>query len=217
MEGIRFATGVELVNVDLSSGKIASQNDVTSFKLKVRLATEKDCLDTQAISFLKQQKIGTWNVRSLAQGKLEVVKLGMEWVGLSILGISELRWIGMGHFLSNTVKVFYSGHAFLKGNGVAFICDKDTADSVLGYNPVSERIISLRLKYKAINTMLIQIYASTSDTDEEIEDFYGKLQTTVNSIPSGDMLIMMGGWNAKISKKEDPGISDKWGLGERNG
>ena len=57
LEGIRFATRVELVNVDLSSGKIASQNDVTCFKPKGRLATEKACLDTQAISFLKQQKM----------------------------------------------------------------------------------------------------------------------------------------------------------------
>ena len=145
------------MNVDLSSGKIASQNDVTSFKPKGRIATEKACLDTQAISFLKRQKIGTWNVRSMAQGKLEVVRLEMDRVGLSILGIRELRWTGMGHFLSNTVKVFYSGHVFLKRNGVAFICDKDTADSVLGYNPVSERIFSLRLKCKAVNTTLMQI------------------------------------------------------------
>ena len=42
------------------------------------------------------------------------------------------------------------------------------------------------------------------------------LQTTVYLIPSGDMLIVMGDWNAKIDKKEDPGISGKWGLDERN-
>ena len=123
----------------------------------------------------------------------------------------------MGFFLSDNVKVFYSGHESHRKNGVAFLCTKEVADSVLGYNPVSDRIISLRLKGKAANTTLVQVYAPTADaSNEEIDDFYGKLQTTVESVLTNDMLIVMGDWDAKISKGEETGIAGRWGLGERN-
>ena len=93
----------------------------------------------------------------MQQGKLEIIKQEMERVSLTILGIGELRWTGMGFFLSDNVKVFYTGHDSHIKNGVAFLCTKEVADSVLGYNPVSDRIISLRLNGKAVNTTLVQI------------------------------------------------------------
>ena len=106
MEGIRIASGEELKHVGLMSGSTASQ---VGSKPQGSLATEKTSNDRQAFSFM-EHKIGTWNVRSMQQGKLEIVKQEIEWVHRTILGSSELRWIGMGFFLSDNVKVFYSGH-----------------------------------------------------------------------------------------------------------
>ena len=68
-----------------------------------------------------------------------------------------------------------------------------------------------------MNTTLVQVYSPTANASNEvIDDFYGKLQTTVESVPTNDILIVMGNWNAKIGKREEPGIAGKWGLGERN-
>ena len=68
----------------------------------------------------------------------------------------------------------------LQRNGVVVICNQKMAGSVLGYNPVNERLISVRLKGHPVNTNIIQIYTPTSATDEEnVQEFYGKLQELV--------------------------------------
>ena len=72
------------------------------------------------IRFCKEQYcIGTWNVRSMNQGKLEVVKQEMARVNVDILGISELRWTGMGEFNSDDHYIYYRGQESLRRNGVA--------------------------------------------------------------------------------------------------
>ena len=77
------------------------------------------------IQCLKQQYcIGTWNVRSMNQGKLEVVKQEMARVNLNILGISELKWTGMGEFNSDDHYIYYCGQESLRRNGVAIIVNK---------------------------------------------------------------------------------------------
>ena len=68
--------------------------------------------------------IGTWNVRSMNQGKLEVVKQGMTRVNIDILGISELKWTGMGEFNSDDHCIYYCGQESLRRNGVAIIVNK---------------------------------------------------------------------------------------------
>uniref|UniRef100_A0A8D2Q8R7 Uncharacterized protein n=1 Tax=Varanus komodoensis TaxID=61221 RepID=A0A8D2Q8R7_VARKO len=65
--------------------------------------------------------IGTWNVRSMNQGKLDVVKQGMTRLNMDILGISELKWTGMGEFNSDDHQVYYCGQESLRRNGVAFL------------------------------------------------------------------------------------------------
>ena len=68
--------------------------------------------------------IGTWNVRSMNQGKLEVVKQEMARVNIDTLGISELKWTGMGEFNSDDHCIYYCGQEFFRRNGVAFIVNK---------------------------------------------------------------------------------------------
>ena len=72
----------------------------------------------------EQYYIGTWNVRSMNQGKLEVVKQQMARVNIDSLGISELRWTGMGGVNSDYHCIYYCGQEFLRRNGVNIIVDK---------------------------------------------------------------------------------------------
>ena len=81
--------------------------------------------DKKNIQCRKEQYcIGTWNIRSMNQGKLEVVKQEMERVNVDILGISELKWTGMGEFNSDDHYIYYCGQESLKRNGVAMIVNK---------------------------------------------------------------------------------------------
>ena len=72
----------------------------------------------------EQYCIGTWNVRSMNKGKLEVVKQEMARVNIDILGISELKWTGMERFNSNDYCIYYCGQESLRRNGVAIIVNK---------------------------------------------------------------------------------------------
>ena len=72
----------------------------------------------------EQYCIGTWNVRSMNQGKLEVIKQEMARVNIDILGISELKWTGMSEFNSDDHYIYYCGQEFLRRNEVANIVNK---------------------------------------------------------------------------------------------
>ena len=74
--------------------------------------------------YKEQQCIGTWNVRSMNQGKSEVVKKEMARVNVDILGISELKWTGMGEFNTGDHYIYYCGQESLRRNGVAIILNK---------------------------------------------------------------------------------------------
>ena len=110
----------------------------------------------------KQYCIGTWNVRSMNQGKLEVVKQEMTRVNIDILGINELKWTGMGECNSDDHYIHYCGQDSLRRNGVAIIVNKRVQNAVLGCNLKNDRVISIRFQGKLFNIMVIQVYAPTS-------------------------------------------------------
>ena len=99
--------------------------------------------------YKEQYCIGTWNVRSMNQGKLQVVKQGMARVNVNILGISELKWTGMGEFSSDDPYVYYCGQESLRRNGVAIIVNKRVHNVVLGCNLKNDRMISVCFQGKA--------------------------------------------------------------------
>ena len=114
--------------------------------------------------------IGTWNVRSMNQGKLEVVKQEMARVNNDILEISELRWTEMGEFNSDDHYVYYCGQESLRRNGVAIIVNKRVRNVVIGCNLKNDRMISVHLQVKPFNITVIQVYAPTSNSEEaEVE------------------------------------------------
>ena len=92
--------------------------DVTGDGSKVQCSKEQYC-------------IGTWNLRSMNQGKLEVVKQEMARVNVNILGISELKWAGMGEFNSDDHYIYYCGQESLRRNGIALIVNKRVQNIVL--------------------------------------------------------------------------------------
>ena len=111
------------------------------------------------------------------QGKLEVVKQEMARVNVDILGISELKWTGMGEFNSNDHYIYYCGQESLRRNGVAIIVKKRVQNEVLGCNLKNDRMISVRFQGKPFNITVIQIYAPTTNTEEaEVKRFYDDLQ-----------------------------------------
>ena len=91
----------------------------------------------------EQYCIGTWNVRSMTQGKLEVVKLEMTRVNIDMLGISKLKWTGMGEFNSDDHYIYYCGQESLRRNGIAIVVNKRVRNAVLGCNLKSDRMISV--------------------------------------------------------------------------
>ena len=128
--------------------------------------------------------IGTWNVRSMNQGKLEVVKQEMARVNVDILGISELKWTGMGEFNSDDHYIYYWGQESLRRNGVAIMVNKRVRNAVLGCNLKNDRMISVHFQGKPFNITVIQVYAPTSNAEEaEVERFHEDLQDLLELTP----------------------------------
>ena len=100
------------------------------------------------------------------QGKLEVVKQEMARVNVDILGISELKWTGMGEFNSDDHYIYYCGQESLRRNGVAIMANKRVRNAVLGYNLKHDRMISVQFQGKPFNITVIQVYAPTSNAEE---------------------------------------------------
>ena len=137
--------------------------DVPGDRSKVRYCKEQYC-------------IGTWNVRSINQGKFEVFKQEMARVNADILRISELKWTGMGEFNSDDHYIYYYGQESLRGNGVAIMVNKRVQNAVLGCSLKNDRMVSVCLQGKPFNITVIQAYAPTSNTEEaEVEGFYEDL------------------------------------------
>ena len=115
--GVQYATGEEWRNNSRKNEETEPKQkqspvvDVPGDRSKVQCCKEQYC-------------IGTWNVRSMNQVKLEVVKQKMPRVNVSILGISELKWTGMGEFNSDDHYIYYCGEESLRRNGVALIVNK---------------------------------------------------------------------------------------------
>jgi len=113
-----------------------------------------------------------------------VVKQEMARVNIDMLGISKLRWTGMGEFNSDDHYIYYYGQESLRRNGVAIIVNKRVQKAVLGCNLKKGRMISASFQGKPFNITVIQVYAPTSNAEEaEVERFYEDLQDRVELTP----------------------------------
>ena len=211
-EGILIATGEE--RTTCSSRTVP--DDVLNLNPTGGYSTDVSRTERRVISCKSKERFGTWNVRSMYQGKLEVVKAEMIRIGVDLLGVSELRWKESGHFQSGDHQIMYSG-GIKKRNGVAIICSRRMASSILGFNPVCDRIITARIRGNPINMTVVQVYAPTSEAEESgHEAFYETLQETLNSVPRRDIVVVMGDFNAKVGKGEGDQFIGRHGVGTRN-
>ena len=138
--------------------------DVIGDRSKVQCYKEKYCT-------------GTWNVRSMNQGKLEVIKQEMARVNVDILEISKLKWTGMGEFKSDDHYIYYCGQESLRRNGVTIIVNKIVQNEVLECSLKNDRMSSVHFQGKPFNITVIQVYAPTRNAEEvELEWFYEDLQ-----------------------------------------
>ena len=147
------------------------------------------------------------------QGKLEVVKQEMARVNVDILGISELKWTGMGEFNSDDHYIYYCRQESLRRNGAAILFNKRVRNAVLGCNLKNDRKISVRFQGKPFSITVIQVYAPTSNPEEtKAERFYEDLQDLLELTPKKDVLFIIGDWNAKVGSQETPGVTSKLAL-----
>ena len=135
-------------------------------------------------------------------------------VNVNILGISELKWTGMGEFKSDDHYIYYCRQESLRRNGVAIMVNKRVQNAVLGCNLKNDGMISVHLQGKPFNISVIQVYAPTNNAEEaEGERFYEDL---LELTPPKDVLFILGDWNAKVGRQEIPGVTGKFGLGIQN-
>ena len=114
------------------------------------------------------------------QGKLEVVKQEMARVMVDILGISEIKWTGMGEFNSDDHYIYYCGQESLRRNGIPIIVNKRVQNAVLGCNLKNDRMISVHFQGKPFSLPVIQVYTPTSKSEEgEVEQFYEETYKTI--------------------------------------
>ena len=124
-------------------------------------------------------------------------------VNVDILGISELKWTGMGKFNSDDHYIYYCGQEFLRRNGAAIMVNKRVRNAVLGCNLKNNRMISVCFQGKLFNITVIQVYAPTSNAEEaEVEWFYEDLQELLELTPKKDVLFIIWDWNAKVGSPD---------------
>ena len=150
-------------------------------------------------------------------GLHRTIQQEMARVNVDILGIRELKWIGMDEFNSDDYYIYCCGQESFRRNGVAIMVIRRVRNAVLGCNLKNDRMISVCFQVKSFNIMVIQACAPTSNSEEaEVERFYEDLQDLFELTPKKDVLFIIGDWNAKVGSQETPGVTDKFGLGVQN-
>ena len=153
--------------------------DVTGDGSKVRCCKDQYC-------------IGPWDIRSIDQDALNVVKWEMVKVNIDILGIRELKWTGVGEFNSDDHYIYYCGQESLRRNGVATMVNKRVQNTVLGCNLKNNRMISVHFQSKPFNITVIQVYIPNSNAEEaEVEHFCEDLQDLLELTCKKDALCVL--------------------------
>ena len=152
--------------------------DVTGDRSKVQCCKEQYC-------------IGTWNLRSMNQGKLEVDNQEMARLNVDILGKSYLKWTGMGEFNSDDHYIYYCGQESLRRNGVALLVNKSLICSTWMQSQKWQNDL-FRFQGKPFNITVIQVCAPTSNTEEaEVKWFYEDLQDLLELTPKKKMFFSL--------------------------
>jgi len=141
----------------------------------------------------------------------------MERLKVNVCGLSEVRWAGQGHFTTlEGHTIVYAGESNQGQRGVAVWLHKNITGAIIGYEPVSSRIIKIRLTAKPRNITMVQAYGPTSVSAEaDIGEFYEDLSKAVRSVSKKDILVVTGDFNAKLGMEESA-ATGRFGLGHSN-
>ena len=146
-----------------------------------------------------------------------MVEQEIERVNVDILGISELKWVGMGEFNSDDHYIYYCGQESLRRDGVAIMVNKRVQNAVLGCSLKNDRIISARFQGKPFSITVIPVCVPTNNAEEaEVKRFYSDLKELLELTSKKDVLFIVGDWNAKVGSQEIPGVTGKFGFGIQN-
>ena len=127
-------------------------------------------------------------------------------VNVNILGISELKWTGMGEFNSDDHYIYYCGQESLRRNGVAITVKKRILNAVLGCNLKNDRMISVHFQGKPFNIIVIHVYTPTTNAEEaEAEQLYDDVKDLLELTPKKkkSVIFIIGDWNEKSRKSRD--------------
>jgi exonuclease III len=178
------------------------------------MANEND--QRKCINALKTTFFGGWNVRScFRQVKREIIIKQLQKNRIQIAALSETAMYDSGVITKDGYSMVYSGvsssNKTRSAHGVAIYLDKQASivwkESGSIWEAVNERIIMIRLRCKPIHVTIIAIYSPINSNGnkkaiEETDAFYLKLQQTVDKVPRGDMLLIMGDFNARVGKQQ---------------
>ena len=143
------------------------------------------------------------------QGKLDMVKQEMARVNTDVLGISELKWMGMGEFNSDDHYIYYCGKESLRRNGVALIVNKRVWNAVLGCNLKSNRMILVCFQSKLFSITVIQVYDSTTKCQRSWIVLWRPTRPFRTNTKK-NVLFIIGNWNAIVGSQEIPGVTGKF-------
>ena len=165
----------------------------------------------------EQYCIGTWNVRSMNQGKLEVVKQEMARVNVYNLGICKVKWTGISELNSDDHNIYYCGKESLRRNGVAITVKKEPEMQYL--DAVSKKTEWSLFISKANHAISWQFKSMTQPKmlkKLKLNRFYKNLQDLLELTSKKVVLFIIGDWNANVGNQETPGVTGKFGLGVQN-
>ncbi|CAF2561786.1 unnamed protein product [Rotaria sp. Silwood2] len=135
----------------------------------------------------------------------------------NVIGISEIRWTGKGEISDGDF--IWSGKDTTHNRGVGMLLSARAKQTLIGYNPISSRVITARFNTTPFKLTVIDVYVSTSaSSDDEIEIFYDSMEHALTQTPKKNIVIVTGDWNAKVGSDNTNWklVMGKYEYGDRN-
>ncbi|CAF2053541.1 unnamed protein product [Rotaria magnacalcarata] len=198
---------------------LSNQSRVEKLATGKQAKTSEERTNTEKLKLVNSiLTVGTWNVQTLwATGKLELLRYEMKRFRYDIIGISEVRWTGKGETSNGDFIWSVEDSTHVRGAGL--LLSMKVRKALIGYNPVSSRIITARFNAAPFKITGVHASAPTSAcTDEGIEAFYNILEDTLDKIHKKDVLIITGNWSAKVGSDNADWkrVMGRYEYGDRN-
>ena len=149
-------------------------------------------------------------------GKLGNVIQEMDNMKFGVLCLCETRWTGNGKMIHEDFVLIYSGGENHR-NGIGILIKKSVNASLIGFWPISDRVMVAKIKGQHFDIHIIQTYTPTSDhSDDETQVVYEEMKQAISYVKCGEVVIAMGDFNAKVGCGDHLDITGQFGPGSRN-